>query len=64
MAALTDSREVYMWGFGKGGRLGHSDANNKKIPTLVKALSGRTIRSIACGKSHSAAVDGMLRASF
>ncbi|KAI8508669.1 E3 ubiquitin-protein ligase herc2, partial [Branchiostoma belcheri] len=64
--ALTSEGEVYSWGNGDGGRLGHGDTNSREEPTLVRALSGkqlgRHVVHIVCGSTYSAAItaDGEL----
>lgn len=54
--ALTNKAEVYSWGNGDGGRLGHGDTSPKDEPTLIEALKDKDIIYIACGGSHSAAI--------
>ncbi|KAK7864133.1 hypothetical protein R5R35_007650 [Gryllus longicercus] len=54
--ALTRDGDVYSWGTGDGGRLGHGDNNSRDEPTLVQGLVGRNIVRIACGSTYSAAV--------
>ena len=50
-------REVYTWGRGEDGRLGHGDGSDKPVPTLVAGpLRGRRVVSIAAGLIHSMAV--------
>jgi hypothetical protein len=56
VAVLTSKSEVYTWGKGKNGRLGHGDVEDKKSPTLVEALKDRQVKSIACGSSFTAAI--------
>ncbi|XWS24993.1 hypothetical protein CRYUN_Cryun27aG0032300 [Craigia yunnanensis] len=53
---LTSSNEVYTWGKGANGRLGHGDVEDRKIPTLVEGLKGRHVKYIACGSNYSAAI--------
>ncbi|KAI5009531.1 hypothetical protein ZWY2020_011668 [Hordeum vulgare] len=38
VAVLTNAGEVYTWGKGANGRLGHGDIADRKVPTLVEAL--------------------------
>ncbi|KAL0365968.1 UNVERIFIED_CONTAM: PH, RCC1 and FYVE domains-containing protein 1 [Sesamum radiatum] len=38
VAVLTSKNEVYTWGKGANGRLGHGDIEDRKTPTLVEAL--------------------------
>eukprot|EP00026_Physarum_polycephalum_P000610 Phypoly_transcript_00611.p1 GENE.Phypoly_transcript_00611~~Phypoly_transcript_00611.p1 ORF type:complete len:1420 (+),score=266.83 Phypoly_transcript_00611:78-4337(+) len=55
-AALTDKGEVYTWGRGDHGRLGHGDAASLPYPKLVAALRGIPIISISSGGGHNAAL--------
>lgn len=48
--------QVYSWGTGDGGRLGHGDQSSKSEVTLVKGLENLTVVHIACGSTYSAAV--------
>ncbi|XP_071532835.1 E3 ubiquitin-protein ligase HERC2 isoform X2 [Panulirus ornatus] len=54
--ALTAGGQVYSWGNGEGGRLGHGDSSSRKEPTLVQELQGKTMVSIGCGSTYSAAI--------
>ncbi|XP_039287848.1 E3 ubiquitin-protein ligase HERC2 [Nilaparvata lugens] len=54
--ALTAEGEVYSWGDGDGGRLGHGDPINREDPTLILVLSDHRVTKIACGGTYSAAV--------
>ncbi|KAI5078192.1 hypothetical protein GOP47_0008016 [Adiantum capillus-veneris] len=56
VAVLTSKSEVYTWGKGANGRLGHGDVEDKKSPALVEALKDRQVKSIACGSSFTAAI--------
>nr|CAB3486248.1 unnamed protein product [Digitaria exilis] len=38
VAVLTNAGEVYTWGKGANGRLGHGDVADRKVPTVVEAL--------------------------
>jgi len=53
---LTDMGEVYTWGEGKFGRLGHGAERNCHSPRLVESLLGKRPIQIACGGFHSAVV--------
>ncbi|KAJ8950701.1 hypothetical protein NQ318_012781 [Aromia moschata] len=50
--ALTKDGEVYSWGNGDGGRLGHGDNNFKDEPTLIQALVEKDIIDIECGATY------------
>ncbi|XP_014514003.1 PH, RCC1 and FYVE domains-containing protein 1 isoform X1 [Vigna radiata var. radiata] len=56
VAVLTCKNEVYTWGKGANGRLGHGDVEDRKTPTLVEALKDRHVKYIACGSNYSAAI--------
>lgn len=43
------------WGRGEDGQLGHGDAEDRLLPTLVSVLSSPGIVSIACGADHTTA---------
>ncbi|PKA51694.1 Ultraviolet-B receptor UVR8 [Apostasia shenzhenica] len=53
---LTSRGEVYTWGKGANGRLGHGDLEDRKTPTLVEALKDRPVKRIACGANFTAAI--------
>ncbi|KAM4720559.1 putative E3 ubiquitin-protein ligase HERC1 isoform 3-T4 [Anableps anableps] len=63
-AAVTNDGELYTWGEGDFGRLGHSDSQSRNMPTLVKDISG--VGQVTCGSSHTIAVaqDGRTVWSF
>ncbi|WZY79692.1 ultraviolet-B receptor UVR8 [Brassica napus] len=55
--AYSQSRlEVYSWGWGDFGRLGHGNSSDLFTPLPIKALHGVMIKQIACGDSHCLAV--------
>ncbi|KAL8171933.1 hypothetical protein V2J09_023737 [Rumex salicifolius] len=56
VAVLTSRNEVYTWGKGANGRLGHGDVEDRKIPTLVEALRDRHVKNIVCGSTCTAAI--------
>ncbi|XVF39109.1 hypothetical protein PTKIN_Ptkin01aG0009000 [Pterospermum kingtungense] len=56
VAVLTSRNEVYTWGKGANGRLGHGDVEDRKTPTLVEGLKDRHVKYIACGSNYSAAI--------
>ncbi|WOL03517.1 hypothetical protein Cni_G12237 [Canna indica] len=55
-AVLTTRGEVYTWGKGANGRLGHGDYEDRKTPTLVEALKDRQVKRISCGSSFTAVI--------
>ncbi|XP_058094556.1 PH, RCC1 and FYVE domains-containing protein 1-like isoform X2 [Magnolia sinica] len=56
IAALTSRSEVFTWGHGANGRLGHGDVEDRKMPTLVEALKDRHVKSISCGSNFTAII--------
>ncbi|RWR76952.1 FYVE zinc finger [Cinnamomum micranthum f. kanehirae] len=56
VAVLTSRTEVYTWGKGANGRLGHGDTGDKNSPTLVEALKDKQVKSIACGTNFTTAI--------
>ena len=48
-AAITSSGELYTWGCGEYGRLGHGDNITQLRPKQVKALAGQRVIQVACG---------------
>uniref|UniRef100_A0A182SBK4 RCC1-like domain-containing protein n=1 Tax=Anopheles maculatus TaxID=74869 RepID=A0A182SBK4_9DIPT len=57
-AAITATGELYTWGRGTYGRLGHGNSEDKYIPTLVTALKAHRVVHVAlgCGDAHSLCV--------
>eukprot|EP00270_Netrium_digitus_P001315 TRINITY_DN1141_c0_g1_i3.p1 TRINITY_DN1141_c0_g1~~TRINITY_DN1141_c0_g1_i3.p1 ORF type:complete len:450 (+),score=87.14 TRINITY_DN1141_c0_g1_i3:152-1501(+) len=43
------------WGRGEDGQLGHGDATERHVPTVVSALDGMSILTVACGADHTIA---------
>ncbi|XP_041973907.1 probable E3 ubiquitin-protein ligase HERC2 [Aricia agestis] len=52
--ALSADGDVYSWGEGEDGKLGHGNRVNYDRPKLITALSGLEVVAIACGGAHSA----------
>jgi E3 ubiquitin-protein ligase HERC1 len=50
-AAVTECNELYTWGEGDHGRLGHGNTEGRQLPTLVQGISG--VGSVVCGSSHT-----------
>ncbi|RWV81886.1 hypothetical protein GW17_00056655 [Ensete ventricosum] len=56
IAVLTARGEVYTWGRGANGRLGHGDLEDRKTPKMVESLKDRHVKHISCGSSFTAAI--------
>ncbi|XP_076824506.1 E3 ubiquitin-protein ligase HERC2-like isoform X1 [Clavelina lepadiformis] len=53
--ALSDEGDVYSWGEGVDGKLGHGNRVSIDHPRVIEALQGKLVVQIAAGGSHSAA---------
>jgi RCC1 and BTB domain-containing protein len=53
---VTEDGQLYSFGGGEHGQLGHNDRVNKLRPTLVSALESVFVSHVACGWSHSVAL--------
>ncbi|KAI3839540.1 hypothetical protein MKW92_002973 [Papaver armeniacum] len=56
VAVLTSKTEVYTWGKGANGRLGHGDHEDRNTPKLVEALRDKQVKSVVCGSNFTAAI--------
>ncbi|KAG2727910.1 hypothetical protein I3760_01G180700 [Carya illinoinensis] len=56
VAVLTSRSEVYTWGRGANGRLGHGNTEDRKYPTLVEALKDRHVKNIYCGSNFTSSI--------
>eukprot|EP00611_Tribonema_gayanum_P013137 TRINITY_DN2393_c1_g1_i2.p1 TRINITY_DN2393_c1_g1~~TRINITY_DN2393_c1_g1_i2.p1 ORF type:complete len:688 (-),score=224.31 TRINITY_DN2393_c1_g1_i2:641-2704(-) len=54
-AAVTNDGDLYTWGAGENGRLGHGNAQDKLLPTEVEALHGR-VQLVYAGSVHTCAL--------
>jgi len=52
-AAVTETGEVFIWGKGRAGRLGHGDTRDRPLPCELD-MDGKRVRSVACGSTHTA----------
>lgn len=50
--------EVYSWGNGSFGQLGHGSTDDVLYPKLVESLHKKNIKKIGCGYFHTLAVTG------
>ncbi|KAL6973360.1 protein-tyrosine sulfotransferase [Sarracenia purpurea var. burkii] len=56
VAVLTSESEVYTWGKGANGQLGHGDNKDRKSPTLILALRDKRVKNVVCGSNFTAAI--------
>jgi len=54
--AVAESGDVYTWGHGKDGQLGHGDCKDVYAPKAVRGLQSKLIRHVSCAEHHAAAV--------
>ena len=67
-ALVHQNGQLYTWGFGASGRLGHDmgqggdPRGDAQKPVVVQALMGRPVVRVACGYNHTAAltIDGKM----
>jgi alpha-tubulin suppressor-like RCC1 family protein len=55
-AAVDMDANVFTWGLGTFGNLGHGDTRDRATPTFVEALEGKSIVMLAAGAKHVLAV--------
>lgn len=54
--ALSSDGEVFSWGEGEDGKLGHGNRDSYDRPKLIETLTGIGVIDIACGSAHSACI--------
>lgn len=53
IAVSHSKKQVYAWGWGDFGRLGHGDCKDFFLPASIPALSYKTVAAVACGDTHT-----------
>ncbi|KAE8703042.1 XB3 in, putative isoform 1 [Hibiscus syriacus] len=56
VAVLTSRSEIFTWGRGANGRLGHGDIEDRRTPTLVESLRERHVKNISCGSNFTSCI--------
>lgn len=51
--------EVYSWGQGLMGQLGHADEVSHKLPRLVVSFLAVNVKQVSCGNQHTAVLLGL-----
>ncbi|OQR95984.1 regulator of chromosome condensation (RCC1) [Achlya hypogyna] len=51
-----DTGDLYTWGSGASGKLGHGSDNDEASPRLVDALHSVKVAAVACGRHHTLVV--------
>ncbi|KAF0691227.1 Aste57867_17503 [Aphanomyces stellatus] len=54
--AISHHGELYTWGSGEDGRLGHGDIRDRHAPRKVMSLLGQQVVQGSCGGAHTAVV--------
>lgn len=57
---VADRGELYSWGGGMYGKLGHGNESGHSRPCLVESLKNVFLTQIACGSRHTIALSGAL----
>jgi len=52
-AAWTEEGELFTFGYGDEGQLGHGGGVNELVPKLVEALAGKNVVGAAAGNTHT-----------
>ncbi|KAK8522913.1 hypothetical protein V6N13_115860 [Hibiscus sabdariffa] len=55
-AIITSKKEIYTWGRGTDGQLGHGDTDDRNTPTLVEFLKHKQVRNVVCGSNFTAVI--------
>ena len=53
-AVWTDEGQLFTFGYGDDGRLGHGGEEDEYLPRLIEALAGKKVIGAASGDDHTA----------
>jgi alpha-tubulin suppressor-like RCC1 family protein len=53
---LSNTGELYSWGYGILGALGHGDTRTQHMPKKINHFRGQRIIDVSCGEQHTLAV--------
>ena len=51
--SYTDACDLYTWGNGSTGMLGHGENAEENVPKVVEALQSKDVMKISCGTTHT-----------
>ena len=54
--AIDNSGNIYSWGNGQGGRLGHNQEVGENAPRIIEELRGKFIKNCEAGEASSACI--------
>ncbi|GFH12745.1 UV-resistance 8 protein, partial [Haematococcus lacustris] len=57
--AVSKAHEVWSWGWGDFGRLGHGNTTDQFLPKPITFFSGMIIKEVTCGDTHTLVVTDM-----
>jgi alpha-tubulin suppressor-like RCC1 family protein len=63
-ATYTADNLVCSWGRGEDGQLGHGDAEERHLPTIISGLCDAEISSITCGSDHTTAYSNLTKTLY
>ena len=55
----SDACDLYTWGDGTTGMLGHGENGEECVPKVLEALLSKDIVKVACGITHTIVVTSM-----
>jgi len=50
----TDAGELFTFGYGEDGMMGHGGTGDELVPRLVEALAGKAVVGVSAGDEHAA----------
>ncbi|KAL2904511.1 PH RCC1 and FYVE domains-containing protein 1 [Bienertia sinuspersici] len=56
VAVSTCNAELFTWGKGTNGQLGHGDNGHRSEPTLVEFMKNKQVKNVACGSNFTTAI--------
>lgn len=57
MLGFDVARQIFTWGRGKYGQLGHGTTQSENFPVAVKTSADSHVTQVACGGDHTIAIN-------